>query len=438
MTSLETAWVLEAVSRWLRAPSELLACPDSLDPDRLGTILEQNRLLPLFQSMYLCLPQGEAWIRSRERLESVYQNSLLQGLRQLKSGQTLMETLARAGIGSRAVRGPFFAEDVYGDSALRLSSDIDILVSLQDRRRAWKVCQAAGYRSLEWESPLWPLDRHRIHWRLQREGDPVVCELHWAVEPVYGAMTLDYEALVRDSTPTQQFLSLCLHAGEHILERLGGTVRRCSPQAVRRCSPQAPSPTPEEAMEQGMLFRWLDVAMFLRKYGDVLDWDCMDRQARDRRVSSSLVLCLKGVRDWFGLSLPGEVDLLLLKWEESALRQRSLGLRRRLEVWWEGRFTPGGLQTSLPDVLYFLSPHAAFFAPSSGITLMLRRVRHSIKAFAVLSLELMSYACFASITAIRKIAATERASHIERSTSLNVGGALRRGDLSQGDAGGHL
>lgn len=397
--SFETTWLLEAVSRWLRSPSEPIACPIALNPHRLGTILEQNRLLPLFQTLPLGFPEGSDWSCFRDRLDRAYQHSLLQGLQQVKSGQSLMDALKKAGVESLAVRGPFLAKDIYGDPALRLSSDIDILVSHQDRRRAWKACQAAGYRSLDWECPLLPFDKHRIHWRLQREGDLVVCELHWAVEPVYGVMTLDYEALVREASPTQHFLLLCLHAWEHVVEQCGGF---CSVK-TSSCVADRAAPSSEEAIKQGMLFRWLDVAMFLRKYGGDLDWDWLDRHSQDRRVSASLVLCLNGVRDWFGLSLSEEVGSFLVKWEESATRQRSFGFRRSLEDWWERRSSPDGLQTPLSDVLYYLSPHAVFFAPSRGVPLMMKRVGHSVKAAAILSWELMSYACFASITTLRRV-----------------------------------
>lgn len=386
MDNSETTWMIKALSQWLHASSDRIACPSELNPVNLFDILECNRLFPSFQRMPIIFPETVEWSRFRERLDLAYQRSLLQGLQQLKSGHELMDCLKGSGIKSLAVRGPFLAEDIYGDPAARLSSDVDILVSCHDRRRAWKACQAAGYRSMDWECPLLPFDKHRIHWRLQREGDSVVCELHWAVEPVYGVMTLDYEEFLRDPSPTRQFLLLCLHAGEHVFERF------------------AKVPSADEAIQQGMLFRWLDVGMFLRKYGAELDWGWLDSHARDRRVSSSLSLCLKGVRDWFGMQLPDEAVSLLPRWDDSFVSQQSTGFRHRLEVWWERKIGRTlGLETPLSDVLYYLYPRAAFFAPYRGVPLMLRRAGHSIKAFSALSLELMAYACFASITSIRKI-----------------------------------
>lgn len=382
----ETNWMMNALSQWLRAPAESVPCSLDLDPDRLGEILEKNRLLPLFQRLQMVFPAKSEWSRFRERIDLAYQRSLLQGLQQVKSGQALMDCLAAAGIQSLVVRGPFLAEDVYGDPALRMSSDVDVLVSFHDRRRAWKACRAAGYRSLDRGVPLWPFDNHRIHWRLQREGDPVVCELHWAVEPVYGVMTLDYEAFLRSPSPSSQFLLLCLHAGEHVLERFGAV------------------PSAAEAVEQGMLFRWLDVAMFLRKYGAELDWDWLDAHARDRRAGSCLSLCLNGVRDWFGWSLPSNAEDYPARWAGLARAQESSGIRQRFEAWWERRAGRAlGLETSMPDVLYYLWPQAPYFGVRGGLSLFLKRAGHAMKAGMVLTREALSYACFALAVGFRRL-----------------------------------
>lgn len=387
MVDRETTWMMSALNQWLNAPVDSITCPPELDPDRLGRLLEENRLSPLFHRMSISFPLTMDWVSLRERLSDTYQRSLLQGLRQLKAGQDLMEILVNAGIKSLSIRGPFLAEDVYGDPALRLSSDIDVLVACRDRRRAWKACQAAGYRSLDWECPLWPVDQHRIHWRLQRAGDPVVCELHWAVEPVYGVMTLDYEMLVNDPTPTRQFLLLCLHAGEHVFERFGGASR----------------PALEEALAQGMLFRWIDVVMFMQKYAAQLDWAEIERHARDRRAGARLALCLSGVRDWFNRPLPEQIEGFLEKWGDPAEIQPATSLRRLLEAWWERRARHAvGMETSLPDVLYYIWPQASFFVSDNGFLLALKRVGHGLIALGVLLEATMIYSCFAAITSVRR------------------------------------
>jgi hypothetical protein len=288
-----------------------------------------------------------------------------------------------------------------------MSSDIDVLVSSRERWRAWQVCRASGYRSLEWKCPMWLLDQHRIHWRLQREGEPVVCELHWAVEPVYGVMTFDYEALVREAAPSQMFLLLCLHVWTHVSD------------ACQGAGPDMPAL--DEVVQRGMLFRWLDVAMFLRRYGARLDWQAIDRQARDRRLAASLVFCLAGVRDWFQVPIPEAAAQWFSGWEASVVQQRSTGMRKHLETWWVRRVRRVvGVETALADVLYFLWPHALYFGPAKGVKLNVKREWHFLKAATVLVFAGLRYVCFVGVTSLR-----------------NVGGALRCGDHFPVKLGAH-
>lgn len=384
MSKRETQWILETLSLWLVSPVATGSCPENLDPGRVGDILQRNRLLSLFQTLPVAYPETPAWEAFRTRMGIAYQHSLLQGLRQLKTGTALTECLKAAGVASLPVRGPFLARDVFGDVAVRQSADIDILVSCRDRLKAWKACKEAGFISLDWECPLWPFDKHRIHWRLRHKDDSVVCELHWAVEPVYGAMTLNYEAIVREPDASRELLLLCLHAGEHIAES-GAT-------------------NTEEAARQGLLFRWLDVAMFVRKHAGQIDWGRLGHCLRDRRIAACMALCLKGVRDWFAFKLPGGAEELFRKAEDSERIQRSGGFRLWLEKRWGCRLGRAmGVETTLSDVLYYVSPMAPFFAPSRGVPLMVTRVGHSLGSGAVLARELLSYSCFAMITSIRRI-----------------------------------
>ena len=399
----ETDWILETLRRWLGGDTEPMMCPAGLQAEGFEERLHRNRLLPLFQQLPLDLPPTAEWNGFRVRAAQAYQRNLLHALGQLRAGTHLMQQLERAGIPSLAVRGPFLALDVYGDPAARMAADIDILVPRRDRRHAWHVCRAMGHRSLDWECPLWPVDAHRIHWRLQQAGESAVCELHWTVEPVYGVMTLRYDALFdrpdtiredgfewRQPRPDSMLLLLCLHTGRHLAD-----AQHAQPISVRSGA---------EALDHGMLFRWLDVALFMRKYGAHLDWEWLSRQTADRRLGQSMVVSLEGVRDWLGVPLPDAAERYLPVWAGTVQAQRSSDTRRRLEQWWERKAGPAvGLpETSLEDVLYFLFPHALFFAPSHGIGLFLRRAAHGIGAMGQLFVAFLSSCGFMLITAARR------------------------------------
>ena len=409
MTDNETTWILETLRQWLRGATEPGVCPVELSPERLADRLERNRLLPLFQHLPVAFPMIAEWGPFRARKECAYQRNLLQALQQLQSGTQLLEHLEQAGIPSLAIRGPFLALDVYGDPAARMSTDIDILVRRRDRRRAWECCRPMGYRSLEWECPVWPVDAHRIHWRLQRAGDPTVCELHWTLEPVYGVMTLRYDGLFeqgyqrkesgfawRQPCPDHMLLLLCRHTGRHLAD-----AQQAQSIAVRSGA---------EAFDQGVLFRWLDVALFLRRYGAQVNWGWIAEQTADRRVGQSLVVSLEGVRDWLGVRLPQEAERYLPLWADAAETQRSSNARRRVEMWWERQAGPAcGLETPLADVLYFLCPHALFFAPARGVGLCLRRTGHSVVAALKLLGAFLCYCGFVALTAARRVCRRQRA-----------------------------
>ena len=424
MINTETSWILEALRRWVAGATEHAIFLDGLHPEQLGDQLEWNRLLPLFHQLPINCPDTGAWNAFRIRMAEAYQRNLLRSLQQLRSGTQLMRQLEHEGIPCLAMRGPFLALDVYGDPAARLGADIDLLVPRRARRHAWQVCQAQGYHSLDWECPLWPVDAHRIHWRLQKEGDPSVCELHWAVEPVYGVMTLRYDRLFKrpvqmtgdgfewqQPDPENMLLLLCRHTARHLED-----AQHAQSISVRSGA---------EALEQRMLFRWLDVAVFLRKYGSQLDWDWLSRQAADRRLGQSLVVSLEGVRDWLGMPLPDAAERYLPVWAGAVQAQRSSIARARLELWWERKAGPAvGLQeSSLEDILYFLFPHALFFAPAQGVGLVLRRMGHGVSTLATLLVASLSWCGFVAITAVRRACMTRRRSfpatltHLERETS---------------------
>lgn len=88
--------------------------------------------------------------------------------------------LADAGIACSSLKGPLFAEAVYGDVGRRRSGDIDLLVAAEDLRRAADVIGGLGY--------LPPRDHERrdglplLHYSLVHPaGELPPIELHWRV-----------------------------------------------------------------------------------------------------------------------------------------------------------------------------------------------------------------------------------------------------------------
>ena len=58
----------------------------------------------------------------------------------------LLAALSEAGIVAMPLKGPFLSERLYGDAALRSSTDIDLLVPVADLDRALLALEGAGCR----------------------------------------------------------------------------------------------------------------------------------------------------------------------------------------------------------------------------------------------------------------------------------------------------
>jgi hypothetical protein len=133
----------------------------------------------------------------------------------------LLRSFHQAGISAVPLKGPCLAERLYGNAAMRVSRDLDLLVSQSNLPRAEAVLTAIGF------VPGAPDDYHRA-WR--RETTTV--ELHHDVE---NPLAFDFriESALQRARPTtfqgvsasllapeDELLFLCLHAVRHRFERL--------------------------------------------------------------------------------------------------------------------------------------------------------------------------------------------------------------------------
>ena len=119
------------------------------------------------------------------------------------------------------LKGPFLAERLYGATELRVSHDLDLLVSRSDLERAEALLTAAGF------TPGSPDDYHRQWYR-----KTTTVELHHDVDNPL-AFDFHVEGALRQSlksefqgqrcgqlAPADELLFLCLHGARHRFERL--------------------------------------------------------------------------------------------------------------------------------------------------------------------------------------------------------------------------
>jgi hypothetical protein len=139
--------------------------------------------------------------------------------------ETLRSTLAefhRRGVPVIALKGPWLAQRLYGDAALRLYADLDLLVRKADFARSGQVLTGLGFR---------PAARRDDYARTWSRGG-ITLELHDDVEnPLafdFGidqawerAQPAEFEgAPALLLAPADELRFLCLHGARHRFERL--------------------------------------------------------------------------------------------------------------------------------------------------------------------------------------------------------------------------
>jgi Uncharacterised nucleotidyltransferase len=151
-----------------------------VDWARMASVLNVRRLLPTLgpriATMAPGMPPKHFQEATHEAVEANRRHAMFLQLVSMRA----VEVLADAGISCVSLKGPTFAEAVYGDPGRRQSSDIDLLVAPEDLARAVKVIQRLGY-----SPPNDYIDRSglpKLHFLLvheERKLPPV--ELHWRI-----------------------------------------------------------------------------------------------------------------------------------------------------------------------------------------------------------------------------------------------------------------
>ena len=155
-------------------------------------------------------------------------------LGQFRQLADLNDALDQAGIGVLPYKGPLLSWRLYGDVALRMSTDLDIVVprDAYDRARAVLVARGSAPRrghSLAQERTLFRWLGHASF----GVGDVTFVELHWRFAPLTFPFALTPSDALARSRPTQVgsrtfqmmddrdlLVTLAMHGTRHLFERL--------------------------------------------------------------------------------------------------------------------------------------------------------------------------------------------------------------------------
>jgi hypothetical protein len=193
-----------------------------------------------------------------------------------------LRALDAAGIRAVCLKGPVLGERLYGESALRPTTDIDLLVADADSERAVAALTGAGWRWEEGPSERYHR-RYHHHLSLLRPHAPLV-ELHFRALVGFG-IAVPSEGFLARARPCQsgsgatwvlcpedEVLYLALHAAGHLFRRLG----------------------------------WLYDVKLLLLANPALDWPEVSRRAQGLRAKRALAFALEAVRG-IGAPVPEQV-----------------------------------------------------------------------------------------------------------------------------------
>lgn len=157
--------------------SEVRRLVPRVDLHGLLELLAEQRLVATLGGQLLADPELDLPGEIAESIRAARLRARQRGL--LNHGVTMRLTLALedAGIAAAPLKGAMLADTVYGDIGARQSSDIDLLVNVEDLDRTVELAERQGWREPEiFRQAGLP----RLHRELFHETLPPL-ELHWRV-----------------------------------------------------------------------------------------------------------------------------------------------------------------------------------------------------------------------------------------------------------------
>jgi hypothetical protein len=118
-----------------------------------------------------------------DRLYQEYKKNTFQMLYLSGEMEQLSRLFTKNQIRLLFLKGPVLAADLYGDTSLRTSKDLDMLISIKDLEKAEALLLNAGYQR-EGDQPVlnhWKWREHHISYIHSSKG--IQLEIHWRLNP---------------------------------------------------------------------------------------------------------------------------------------------------------------------------------------------------------------------------------------------------------------
>src|SRR5205823_10315456 len=160
-----------------RARARIAELAAAAHPRRLVAYLDERRLLALLGSRLLdVLPESPATLR--DAVAAAIDRNRLEAMAIDGATTRLARRLEDQGIAALPLKGPRLAQALYGDTGMRASADVDILVPAESLERAVTLARAEGYGAPT--EDVGPGELPELHFEMPHPRLPTL-ELHWRV-----------------------------------------------------------------------------------------------------------------------------------------------------------------------------------------------------------------------------------------------------------------
>lgn len=163
----------------------------------------------------------------QNRLKESYEKGLFQNLLIKNQTDVILKNFESTGIDVIALKGVYFAENHFGHIGARATSDIDLLIHLQDLNKAIEIIKTLGFTVEEEQVP------GHFHCSFSKKlfGSfmPLVVELHWNIvkentsqfninDLWEQAQQVSQSKYIKELSPNHLFYMICLHGWRHNLD----------------------------------------------------------------------------------------------------------------------------------------------------------------------------------------------------------------------------
>ncbi len=259
--------VAQAFAARPEGPYDLKGPEPTLDWSALFELMKGHGLTPIVSQVLSQCPDANVPAEFRQAARNLAFVRRVQNFEQLRVLLGLLEAFERMGVDVLPMKGLIFANEAYGDLGLRPSGDIDLLVAREDRLPAEEILKLTGAVPDAERNP----ERHSV-WRL----NGVLIELHAGCESDWCPRRLERDIYFRWRREVELGPKRV-----QAFSREGTIIYACSHCASHYV-------TPFVQLEGLKLSLYLDLALFLRRWEEQLDWVALIEQSE--RLSSPLIV----------------------------------------------------------------------------------------------------------------------------------------------------